>query len=99
MRAEVGSVACSAELWSPASLFSITEDCPALSRSPCICTVLLEILSFHIFPLVVSFERFVINLTLQARLGLVFNWLFNFYMYYIRGKRQKILTIQLSDSK
>ena len=68
--------------------FSITKD---LSQSAGICTLFPEILSSHIFPLVVSFKWLVINLTLQARLGLVYYTTgFSTFTYItVRGKRAK----------
>ena len=68
--------------------FSITKD---LSQSAGICTLFPEVLSSHIFPLVVSFKWLVINLTLQARLGLVYytTGVSTFTYITVRGKRAK----------
>ena len=88
---KVLKVLSSAEPWSPVAsvnCFSITKD---LSQSAGICTLFPEILSSHIFPLVVSFKWLVINLTLQARLGLVYytTGVSTFTYITVRGKRAK----------
>lgn len=58
--------------------------------------VLLHISSSHVF------QKFCHQFTLQARLGLEFNWIFNFHMHCIlgkKGKKKKMLTMQLSVCK
>lgn len=94
----------SAVFWSLAlsfskELFHHWEFTP-LSHSPHICTVIHQIFVLWHISCCHVFQKFCHQFTLQARLGLEFNWIFSFHMHYIREKRQKeMLTIQLSESK